>query len=43
MCEIFNKGKCFGCIGLELQYNIDEIKKEYETYKEEIKNENKCK
>lgn len=29
MCELFNK-YCLGCIGLE--YNIDKLKKECETY-----------
>ena len=42
MCEIFLKNKCFGCVGLDPQYDIDKIKKECETYKEEMeKNGNK--
>ena len=34
-CEVFERGHCFGCVGLDPQYNIDEIKKQCETYKEE--------
>ena len=36
-CEIWIKGRCFGCIGLDPQYDIDKIKKQCETYKEEMK------
>ena len=35
-CEVFNKGRCFGCVGLDPQYDIDKIKKQCETYKEEM-------
>jgi hypothetical protein len=35
-CEVFDKGRCFGCIGLA-QDNIDELKLQCETYKEEMK------
>ena len=34
MCEIFLKNLCLGCTGLE--YNIDEIKAECETYQRRI-------
>lgn len=34
-CEVFERKKCTGCVGLDPQYNIDEIKKQCETYKEE--------
>lgn len=34
-CEVFNKGKCTGCYGLE--YNINQTKYSCEIYKEEIK------
>lgn len=39
MCEVFEKNKCCGCVGLDPQYNIDEIKKQCETYREEMKYE----
>ena len=35
-CEVFNKNRCLGCIGLA-QNNIDELKKICEIYKEEMK------
>ena len=35
-CEVFDKGRCFGCIGLA-QDNIDELKQICETYREETK------
>ena len=38
-CEIWIKGRCFGCIGLDPQYDIDKIKHQCETYKEEMKYE----
>lgn len=36
--EVFENGRCFGCIGLA-QDNIDELKKICETYREETKTE----
>jgi hypothetical protein len=39
-CEIFDKGDCLGCCGLE--YDIDKLKlqcEEYQKKKEEMKNE----
>ena len=36
-CIVFERGKCNGCIGLDPQYDIDKIKKQCETYKEEMK------
>ena len=38
-CEVFNKGRCFGCIGLDPQYDIDKIKLQCEVYKKETKYE----
>lgn len=35
MCEVFEKGRCFGCIGLSPEYDIDKLKYECETYKQE--------
>lgn len=37
MCELFMNNKCLGCEGL--QYDIDKLKLECETYKKEIQNE----
>lgn len=34
-CEVFEDGYCLGCVGLDPQYNIDEIKKQCEIYREE--------
>lgn len=38
-CEVFERKRCLGCVGLDPQYNIDEIKKQCETYREEMKYE----
>lgn len=35
-CEVFNKGRCFGCEGLARD-DIDILKKQCEVYKEETK------
>lgn len=36
-CEVFERNKCTGCVGLDPQYDIDEIKKQCETYQKEMK------
>lgn len=36
-CEVFEKKRCFGCVGLDPQYDIDSIKKQCEIYHEEMK------
>jgi hypothetical protein len=38
-CEVFDRKRCFGCVGLDPQYNTNEIKEQCETYQEEIKYE----
>ena len=38
-CEVFSKKRCFGCVGLDPQYDIEEIKKRCEVYQEETKEE----
>lgn len=37
-CEIFDREKCLGCVALE--YDVDKVKKQCETYKELMKYEN---
>ena len=39
ICEVFERGRCFGCVGLDTQYDINKIKKQCETYQEEMKYE----
>lgn len=36
-CEVFDKKRCFGCVGLDPQYDIDKIKHQCEWYKQEMK------
>lgn len=40
MCEVFERKRCFGCIGLDPQYDIEKIKLQCETYQEEMQWEN---
>ena len=35
-CEVFNMRRCFGCVGLDPQYDIDKLKLQCEIYKEEM-------
>ena len=36
-CEVFDRNRCFGCVGLDPQYDIEKIKLQCKTYQEEMK------
>ena len=35
-CEVFDRKRCFGCVGLDPQYDIENLKTKCEVYQEEM-------